>query len=290
MFIRSEKFFSFASYWLAYCLAEGASPTANGAGGGGGVATLITSLAHPPPRQQYGCNFTKESLVIPSLSSFWKDNARYWKKRKELRLCTVQRCQVVRSCLLHILSVSTLSFAEGKIEYPTKPFLKPFLLQVTCLLTALQRAQAQPLTEPKAEEALQRWSRAQPAQTPGSNTVVIFTKESSPNFLLLLKRHENQCWERCRFTRFSPETGKGTKISAERDAKSHVSPRKLEKFRLDRYRAVDHYSESKPEPLTAVWLSTIAAHNPIKVFWTTCRAVDWWTAIGYHIFSLRNHH
>ena len=61
-----------------------------------------------------------------------------------------------------------------------------------------------------------------------------------------------------------------TKISAERDAKSHVSPRKLEKFRLDRYRAIDHYrgvdryravdryrgvdrySESKLEPPTAV--------------------------------------
>ena len=43
-----------------------------------------------------------------------------------------------------------------------------------------------------------------------------------------------------------------------RDAKSHVSPQKLEKFRLDRYRAVDRYrgvdcnSESKLEPLTAV--------------------------------------
>ena len=51
---------------------------------------------------------------------------------------------------------------------------------------------------------------------------------------------------------------KGTDISAERDAKSHVSPLKLEKFRLDRYRAVDRYwgvesySESKLEPLTAV--------------------------------------
>ena len=30
----------------------------------------------------------------------------------------------------------------------------------------------------------------------------------------LLKRHENQRWERCQFARFSPETGKGTKISA----------------------------------------------------------------------------
>ena len=59
---------------------------------------------------------------------------------------------------------------------------------------------------------------------------------------------------------FPSETGKGTltKINAERDAKWHVSPRKLEKFRLDRYRAVDRYrgvdrySESKLEPLTAV--------------------------------------
>ena len=102
----------------------------------------------------------------------------------------------------------------------------------------------------------------------------------SPNFLLFLKRHENQCWERCRFARFSPETGKGTKISAETDAKWHVSPRKLEKFRLDRYRAVDRYrevdrySESKLEPLTAVWPSAIAVHGPITVFWTAYRAVD----------------
>ena len=111
--------------------------------------------------------------------------------------------------------------------------------------------------EPKAEEALQRWSQAQSAQT-GRNTVEIFTIESSPNFLLLSKRQENQCWKRCRFARFSLETGKGTKISAERNAKSHVSPRQLEKLRLDRYSAVDHYggvdrySESKLEPLTAV--------------------------------------
>ena len=63
---------------------------------------------------------------------------------------------------------------------------------------------------------------------------------------------------RCRFTRFSPETGKSTKISAERDAKQDVSPRKLEKLMFDRYRAVDRYrgvdrySESKLESLTAL--------------------------------------
>ena len=184
--------------------------------------------------------------------------------------------------------------------------IEGFEVQVACLLSALQRAQARPPTEPEAEEVLQRWSRAKPANTPSSNTVVIFTKESlakpslfsfwkgnarywkkkgkkqdyapyeesSLNFLLLLKRHENQCWERCQFAPFSPETGKGTKISAERDAKSQVSPRKLEKFRLDRYRVVDRYSESKLEPLTAVWPSTIAVHGPIKVFWTAYRAMD----------------
>ena len=53
-----------------------------------------------------------------------------------------------------------------------------------------------------------------------------------------------------------------------------------EKFRLDRYRAVDRCrgvdrnSESKLEPLTAVWPSTIAVHGPLKVFWTAYRAVD----------------
>ena len=75
---------------------------------------------------------------------------------------------------------------------------------------------------------------------------------------LALEKARYQCWERCRFARFSPETGKGTKISAERDAKSHVSPRKLEWLRLDRFMAVDRYrgvdrcSESKLEPPTAV--------------------------------------
>ena len=112
----------------------------------------------------------------------------------------------------------------------------------------------------------------------------------------VLERHENQCWERCRFARFSPETRKGTKISAETDAKWHVSPRKLEKFRLDRYRAVDRYrgvdrySESKLEPLTAVWPCPIAVHGPIKVFWTAYRAVDRYRGrAGYrvpHIYSV----
>ena len=45
----------------AHCLAEGVSPTSDGAGGGGGVATLIAGLARPNPWQQYGCGFTKGS-------------------------------------------------------------------------------------------------------------------------------------------------------------------------------------------------------------------------------------
>ena len=116
-------------------------------------------------------------------------------------------------------------------------------------------------------------------------------------FFCSWKGHKNQCWERCRFARFSPETGKGTKISAKRDAKWHVSPRTLEKFRLDRYRAVDRcrgvdrYSESKLGPLTAVCSSAIAVHGPITVFfgpligpWT---AIGDGTAVGYHIYFTR---
>ena len=61
-----------------------AQPTADGAEGGGGVATLIEGLACPNARQQYGCNLLR----------------------------TVRRCQVVRSCLLHILSVSGLCLLQ----------------------------------------------------------------------------------------------------------------------------------------------------------------------------------
>ena len=59
----------------------------------------------------------------------------------------------------HPLCLGTLSFAEGKIDYRTDLKRSPvvfFLLQVTCLLTALQRAQARPPTEPEAGEVLQR--------------------------------------------------------------------------------------------------------------------------------------
>ena len=64
MFIRSEIFFfPFASCLLAFCLAEGAGPTADGAGGGGGIATLIAGLARPTPWQQDGCNFHQRVLA-----------------------------------------------------------------------------------------------------------------------------------------------------------------------------------------------------------------------------------
>ena len=46
---------------LSCAIAEGVSPTSDGAGGGGGVATLIAGLARPNPWQQYGCEFTKGS-------------------------------------------------------------------------------------------------------------------------------------------------------------------------------------------------------------------------------------
>ena len=47
--LKRSLIFSFASYLLAYCLAEGASPTADGAEGGGGVTTLIMGSARPNP-------------------------------------------------------------------------------------------------------------------------------------------------------------------------------------------------------------------------------------------------
>ena len=87
-------------------------------------------------------------------------------------------------------------------------------------------------------------------------------------------------------------------VLRERDAKWHISPQKLEKFRLDRYwavdryRGVDRYSEPILEPLTAVWPSAIAVHGPITVFfqpligpWT---AIGDGTAIGYHTYAFQN--
>ena len=52
-----RSIFSFASSLFAYCLAEGASPTADKAEGGGGVATLVAGSARPTLWQQYSCNF-----------------------------------------------------------------------------------------------------------------------------------------------------------------------------------------------------------------------------------------
>ena len=55
---RNLVYFSFASYFLAYCLAEGASPAADEAEGGGGVATLIASSARPNPASNTVVIFT----------------------------------------------------------------------------------------------------------------------------------------------------------------------------------------------------------------------------------------
>ena len=223
---------------------EGTSPTTNGAGGGGGVATLIAGLAHPNPRQGYGFNFHQG---VPRQTFSFKKKK---KKRKETRLRTVRRCQAVRSCLLHILSVSghcLLQKERKNIRRIQNKAFSSHLLQVTCLLTALQRAQAWPPTEPEAEEVLQRWSRAYsppPPLTPGSNTVVIFTKGSlvkASNSLFLLKRQRtvSKKMERNKTTQHTKMPGsprqtffcswKGTKTSAERDVDSHVSLRNLEK-------------------------------------------------------------
>ena len=49
MDLKRSLVFSCASYLLAYCLAEGASPAADRAEGGGGVATLIAGSARPNP-------------------------------------------------------------------------------------------------------------------------------------------------------------------------------------------------------------------------------------------------
>ena len=73
-----KPFFPFACYLLVYCLEEGASPTADGAGGRGAVATLIAGSAHPNPWQKYGCNLHQGGLAKLSLAL---ENARKSAKR-----------------------------------------------------------------------------------------------------------------------------------------------------------------------------------------------------------------
>ena len=101
----------------------------------------------------------------------------------------------------------------------------------------MQRAQARPPTEPEVEEALQRWSRAQPAQrVSGSIKVVIFTKVSNPpqTFSCSWKGPKTSAERDVDSHVFLRKLEKELKVSAERDTKSNVSPWKLEKFRLDR--------------------------------------------------------
>ena len=125
MFIRSEIFFPFASYLLAYCLAEGTSPTADRAGGGGGVATLIAGLARakPPaamrnfhqgvPRQTFSLFLLKRQRTVSKKKK---------KKKKKERNNTMHRTKTPGCTLLsfaHPLMSRDNVFAEGKIEYPT---------------------------------------------------------------------------------------------------------------------------------------------------------------------------
>ena len=67
LIIKRSLFFFCKLLLLAYCLAEGASPTADGAECGGGVATLITGSDRPNPWQQYGCNFHQLQRVLANL-------------------------------------------------------------------------------------------------------------------------------------------------------------------------------------------------------------------------------
>ena len=140
---RSLVFFSFARYLLAYCLAEGASLTADGAGGGGGVATLIAGLARPNPRQRYGCNF-HQGVPRQTLSLFLLKRQRTVskkKKRKETRLRTYEGSRWVlaklslalekaRKSVLREMSIRIFSPESGKgtkisaeREMPSRTFL-----------------------------------------------------------------------------------------------------------------------------------------------------------------------
>ena len=139
---------------------------------------------------------------MPNLSLPFEKTTHGIEKEKEKmeRNKTTHRTKMPGGTILsfaHPLCLGTLSFAEAKfnIEYPTDlkrslVFFSASFLLAYCLAGC-------------AIKPDRRWSRrrrkrcnADRGLSPpkyGRNTVVIFTKESSPNFLLLLKWHENQC-------------------------------------------------------------------------------------------------
>ena len=89
---------------------------------------------------------------------------REWKSKRwrKVRWCIwVMHLTVVNVCVViryRLVQVRSDKFFKIKMFIRSEIFF--FLLQVTCLLTALQRVQAWPRLELKAEEVLQRWSRA----------------------------------------------------------------------------------------------------------------------------------
>ena len=117
------------------------------------------SPPNPPP---LGSNtvviFTKESLAKPSLFSFWKDNVRYRKKKKKERNKTTHRTKMPGHTLLpfaHPLCLGTLSFAEGKIEYPTNLKRSLVFFSLASYLLAYCLAEGASPTADGAEGGLQ---------------------------------------------------------------------------------------------------------------------------------------
>ena len=203
------------------------------------------------PAQTPGSNtvviFTKESLAKPSLFSFWKDNARYGKKRrKETRLRTIRRCQVVRSCLWHILSVlgHCLLQKESRIfdGSKTKPCLIFFCKFLACLLPCRgskpdrRRSQRRRrccnadrgLSPPKPPAAIQLQFSP---RSPSPNLRSFPFEKTTRGIKKKGKKQDYSPYENARS--YARQTfscsWKGTKISAEGDVDSHVSLRKLEK-------------------------------------------------------------
>ena len=171
---------------LAYRLAEGASPTADGAGGGGvaTMPTLITGSARPTPGSNTVVTFTKNSLSNPSLFSLGGKTTHGNKKQQKKRL---RRYEDARWCA-PVFCASSLSrdtvFCRRKDRIPaadesrTKPCRLFF-----CKLLAYRLALG---ASPTADGAGGRGVATVPTlitgffspPNPGSNTAVIFTKES----------------------------------------------------------------------------------------------------------------
>ena len=196
---------------LPYCLAEGGSPTADGAEGGG-VAALITGLVGPNPgsntvvilpRESFGrLPFALEKTTCGLAKNKIRKEKREKGKEKKTGKKTTQRKKMPRHTVLFFSNVLSFSpcLSQGSLFLQKESWIsvKSYMLNeasfLLCeLLCSLVVRQWQSPTAGGAEGGgpLQRCSWAKPAQPPGSNLFVIPPKRSAPPKVFFL-------WKRLR--------------------------------------------------------------------------------------------